>query len=543
MIPLITASLVILFVVGNEKDVQFGPRITVTFIQLIIPVAAAIHTALIFSPEDEPLEMLLALPRPITWLVFERVLVVILIHTAIGVMGMGLMAAQNKLPDAGALLAAWIPAMLFLVSFSLYLTVRTHVMMMGLVGALMAWFIFMLFNPFLMPGMPLPFPFNYIQPLLWTVNIFAQPYAFPEVEYYTLNRLILLGMTVFWFWRTIAQLDDSETLLLSAQDRQTRRRPASTVETSRTKRGLKLHPAPVALSVLWQIAAMWLYETKLHWRHRPLKVVLLTLILTTAITLLIAYDSLVKVMLPGIDIADIAIDQQMMIKGFLFMRMSMSVLTVVQMLILPVILADSVALDEADHMRDMLHSTPLPGWAYLAGKIGGVWFASMTAIGLAFVILCGIWLLAVGAYNPLPMLDSWILFSIPIVLFNGGFAMLVGATQPNRRRAVLVVIGAFLISAYLGGPAVEGFIASLNLNPFNGSLLMKIFEQTSTDPTTYTPIFTMSGVMDYVAGRGLSFFITALIVGTWWSWRWSGVSLRPKTASAVTPLPVQQGSS
>ena len=175
VIPLITASLVILFVVGNEKDVQFGPRITVTFIQLIIPVAAAIHTALIFSPEDEPLEMLLALPRPITWLVFERVLVVILIHTAIGVMGMGLMAAQNKLPDAGALLVAWIPAMLFLVSFSLYLTVRTHVMMMGLVGALMAWFIFMLFNPFLMPGMPLPFPFNYIQPLLWTSTSLRSP--------------------------------------------------------------------------------------------------------------------------------------------------------------------------------------------------------------------------------------------------------------------------------------------------------------------------------------------------------------------------------
>jgi ABC-type transport system involved in multi-copper enzyme maturation permease subunit len=540
VIPLITTLLVIVFVLGNEKDAQFGRTITVSFIHLIIPVAAAVHTALIFSPEDEPLEMLLALPRPITWLVFERLLIIVLIYAGIGVMGMGLMSAQGKLVNAGALLAAWVPPLLFLASFSLYLTVRTRVMLMGLIGALLVWFIFMLFNPFLMPGMPQPFPMNYVQPFLWTVNIFAQPYVFPEAEYYPLNRLTLLGLSVFWLWRTVAQLNDSETLLLTLQDRQTRRRAVPAAEAPKTKRPLRLNPAPVAINVLWQIAAMCLYETKLHWRRRPLKVVFLTLVLTTGIALLIAYNSLMKVSLAGGEITQLPLDQQMMLKGLAFMRMSMSIFTVVQMLILPVILADSVALDEADHMRDMLHSTPLPGWAYLAGKIGGMWWASMSAITFATVSLCIIWLFVVGVYNPLPILDSWIVFSAPIVLFNGGFALLIGATQPNRRRAVLIVMGAFFVSFYLAGPAMgDRFTA---LNPYNNSLLMNIFSQMGTDPMTYTPIFTLSGVTDFVTGRALVFVITALIVGTWWTLRWSGLSLWSKTSSAPAPLPVQQGS-
>lgn len=538
IIPLITFSLVVVLILGNEQEPRFGQSVTVSFVQLIVPAAAAIHTSLIFAPEDEPLEMLLALPRPITWLVFERVLIIVLIYGGIGFVGMGVMAIQDQRVDVGALLAAWIPAMLFLVSFSLYLTVRTRVMLMGLIGSMLVWFIFMLFNPFLMPGTPQPFPMNYVQPFLWTVNIFAQPSVFPESEYYAINRLILLGLSMFWLWRTAAQLSDSEALLLTVQDRQTRRRAKPAVEMPKTKRALKLNPVPVAINVLWQIAAIWLYETKLHWRRRPLKVIFFTLILTTAITLLIAYDSLIKVMLPGLDIAQVGEDQRMLVKGMAFMRMSMSVLTVVQMLILPVILSDSVALDEADHMRDMLHSTPLPGWAYLAGKIGGMWWASMSAIVLAFVILCGIWLLAAGVYNPIPMLDSWIVFSAPVILFNGGFALLVGATQPTRRRAVLVVIGVFFACFYLSGPAVGWSL----LNPFNTDLLLAIFSQNNTPPIAYTPIASLPGVTDYFAGRAFVFLITALVVGTWWTLCWSGSSLWPKTTAVPTPAPVQQGS-
>lgn len=542
VVPLITVLVVIVFVLGNEKDARFNPLVSVPFIQLIIPIAAAIHTALIFSPEDEPLEVLLALPRPITWLVFERVLIVILIHAGIGVMGMGLMAAKGNLVDAGALLAAWVPAMLFLVSFALYLTVRTRVMLMGLVGALVVWFIFMLFNPFLMPGMPQPFPFNFVQPLLWMINIFVQPSMFPEVEYYTLNRLILLGLTVFLFGRTVGQLNDGETLLLTLQDRQMRRRPALAVETSRTKRPLKLHPTPVALSTLWQIAAMWLYEPKLHWRRRPLKVVFITLVAVVGIVLLISYEAFTKLMLQGVPIEQLAYDQQMIIKGLAFTRMPLAMLTVMHMLVMPVLFADSVAIDQNDNMDEMLHSTPLPGWAYLVGKIGGMWWASMSALALALTILSGIWFVSVGPYDVFPALDSWLLLSAPVLLFNGGFAVLIGATQPNRRRAVIAVIGAFFLSFYLGNRFTDGVLNVFHLSPYNTSLLINAFGSNNTLPITYSSLFTLDKMPEFMVGRGLVFAITAIVVGLWWLWRWSGVSLRPKTTSSPAPLPVQQGS-
>jgi len=292
--------------------------------------------------------------------------------------------------------------------------------------------------------------------------------------------------------------------------------------------------------VLWQIAAMWLYETKLHWRRRPLKVVFLTLVITTAISNLIIVTGVSKVDMNLIDVTGLALEQGLLVKGVFLMSISMSILTIVQMLILPLVLADSVALDESDNMMEILHSTPLPGWVYLVRKIGGVWWASMSAIVLALIIISVIDLVVTGPYNVIPMIDGRIVLSIPAVLFNGGFALLMGATQPTRRRAILFVIGVFLLCVYLAGPTGEGSLTALS--PFDGSFLPMIFAQASSRPSIYSPVFTLPGVMDFLIGRGLVFLITALIVGTWWTLRWSGVSLRPKTTPMPTPLPVQQES-
>jgi len=541
IVPLITAAVTLIMILNRDK-VQLTPMISMSVLQLVIPLGAAIHTALIFSPEDEPLEMLLALPRPITWLVLERVLVIVALYAGIGIGGMGLLAAQNRLGDIGMRLGAWLPSMLFLMSFTIYLTTRVRTMTMGLIGALAVWAITLLFGPFLIPsatnaGPHMPFPMNYVQPFLWTINMFAQPLSFPAWEYYTLNRVILLGLSVFFLWRTSALLSDAESLLLSAQDRQTRRKAAPVAAVSNDKRSKKFNSAPVAVNVFWQIAAMWLYEWKLHWRRRPLKVMLSTLIAVVGITMLIAYDAYIKVMLQGADLSQLALDQQMIAKGLAFTHMPLAMLTVMQMLVVPVILCDAIPLDQQDHMDEMLHSTPLPGWAYLVGKIGGLWWAAMSAFLLALTILSGLWFLAVGPFDLRPVLDSWLLLGAPIVLFNGGFAALIGATQPTRRRAAIAVIGVFFLSLYIGGQVTDGFLAALQLNPFNSSVLVNAFGSLGL-PLTFSSLFTLPGMSDFMVGRGMVFLITALIVGGWWTLRWNGFSLWPKTISSSTPTPI-----
>jgi hypothetical protein len=79
------------------------------------------------------------------------------------------------------------------------------------------------------------------------------------------------------------------------------------------------------------------------------------------------------------------------------------------------------------------------------------------------VVLLGVlWLLRIGAYNPIPFLDAVLTGALPAVLIYGAIGVLVGATQPTRRRAIVVVILylgiPMLLAAPLVGTAFEVFL-------------------------------------------------------------------------------------
>jgi ABC-type transport system involved in multi-copper enzyme maturation permease subunit len=305
-------------------------------------------------------------------------------------------------------------------------------------------------------------------------------------------------------------------------------------------KAVKYPAAPVSISVARQIAAMWLYEWKLHWRRRPLKVVFLTLAISASISTLMIISGLSASSMRIGDLSGLTLEYALLVKGVFLMSTSMAMLAFMQMLILPLIMVDSAAIDEQDQMMELLRSTPLPGWAYLVGKIGGMWWAGMSAITLSMLIVCVVSWLAMGAYNPIPMLDGWILLSAPVLLFNGGFVLLVGATQPTRRRAVGMGLGILFLSGYIGGIAPSGPLTALN--PFNGLFVMALFGISDARLPVYLPVFTLPGVMEFVVGRGLVFLVTALLVGAWWTLRWSDLLLRSKTGEIVPSVPAQQGS-
>ena len=107
----------------------------------------------------------------------------------------------------------------------------------------------------------------------------------------------------------------------------------------------------------------------------------------------------------------------------------------------PLCVADAVTQDVQKGVMPVLSSTPLSASTYLAGKIAGSWrlYAVGTLI-VCLVINAETWLLF-GAFDPIPVIQMS-LFSLIILLYLIALSILLGATQPSRRRAIpLVAVG------------------------------------------------------------------------------------------------------
>lgn len=182
----------------------------------VYSLVVAVHIALALSPNDESaLEVMLACERPFYWLAVERILLAFVWHLpmALLLMAVGYGGLDNAWPSVNE----WLLPAIFLAGLTAVTTIYSQESSLSLLIAGLGWFGLGLVGPGLLPAGPtLPVwtsPTNYIQPFLWTLHPFFPSGWLPDI-YYSLNRLIILGVGLALLALSARLLTNNERLLL-----------------------------------------------------------------------------------------------------------------------------------------------------------------------------------------------------------------------------------------------------------------------------------------------------------------------------------------
>ncbi|MBZ0291132.1 MAG: hypothetical protein K8L99_01070 [Anaerolineae bacterium] len=186
-------------------------------VELVIPLVMAVQAALVFSPDDEPaLEVMLACPRKITWVLIERLLVLALIQGSLALIGVAISTYFAPGQDPLIMIIRWIPPTVLLTGFAIYITVRSRVAAFGATVTGLIWFVFAFFSASLLPDGMTFWPLNYLQPFIWIINPYLEPTSLTLGDYW-LNRLCVLLLGANLIALTLYLLRDEERLLLGTR--------------------------------------------------------------------------------------------------------------------------------------------------------------------------------------------------------------------------------------------------------------------------------------------------------------------------------------
>ncbi|MCB9455084.1 MAG: ABC-2 transporter permease [Anaerolineaceae bacterium] len=208
---------------------------------------------------------------------------------------------------------------------------------------------------------------------------------------------------------------------------------------------------------LLQIAAMIRYEFRLHWRGRALLVIILALLVMNGVTALVMSQS-----------------GDSMPAGLVINHSAMAWATVGVTLafLLPIIVSDTIPKDRQLGVRELLDTLPMTRAVYLLGKVLGVYAAVLLGLLVVMLITGVLDLLLFGEVNLSRFLEIWLIGAMAMVILNGGLGVLLPASQPNRRRAVVLVIAVLILSFALSGTGFESGSIDTYFNPVRPPIIM-----------------------------------------------------------------------
>ncbi|MCB9451574.1 MAG: hypothetical protein H6672_09045 [Anaerolineaceae bacterium] len=186
-------------------------------IESFIPLAVAIQAALIFSPDDElALEVMLASPRPIYWVLLERLAIVLLGQGAIALVTVALSLVLVKDQEIGVAVLRWLPPMILMAGMASYITLSSRVAAFGVTVSGLVWFFFNFFGESFLPGAPTFWPLNALLPFIWPFHPYLQPADLGMGDYW-LNRLCVLLAGIGFIMLAVYQLQQEESVLLGSR--------------------------------------------------------------------------------------------------------------------------------------------------------------------------------------------------------------------------------------------------------------------------------------------------------------------------------------
>ena len=506
--PMLTLVVVVLLILDPDSPLLPSALSRETIIQLILPLATAVQAAMIFSPDEEPgLEIQLALPRPLSWLVLERLAVILLMQMLVALVASALIVALEPGMNIAVLLVGWIPSALFLSGLALQATLSARIVAAGIAAAGTLWFAFLLLGDLFLPGGSWSFPLNILQPFLWPLNVHARPEHLSLGDYW-LNRLFLFAAGIGFLMMVVRRVNDTEAILLNVSQKQRRKQPL-TEQATPLRASVRLTPVPVIIEPLRQIIGLARYEFKMQWRRRGIKLltaVMLAGVLIGAVLFPVDMQSIAS--LPPIE--TLTAEQAQTQKGLaLALLMSLTLLAALTF-VLPLLVVDAIPIEYAHQTDELMRSLPVGRGVYLAGKVTGTWLATLSSLALAVALSLLVWGLRVGAFNPTFYFDMLLTGAIPLLLTNGACAVLIGATQTSQQRAVILLLVVLLLPPFLFGSIVPG-----------GMTLLEHYVGQAMEGAMYVPPVIPAGGLTFpVVTRTL--LVGLAQAGVWWIviWLW-----------------------
>jgi ABC-type transport system involved in multi-copper enzyme maturation permease subunit len=191
--------------------------------------------------------------------------------------------------------------------------------------------------------------------------------------------------------------------------------------------------------ILSQLLAVLRYEFRMHWRRRPLIVMTFSLIVMNVFMLLLGKDGIDRVLASASASANQLLD---------LVPLLLNVTYVVILAFFVPLSADAVPIDTQLGTRELLNVLPLKSHTYLFGKFLGMALSLMLAVTIGVAVMAVGAALVFGPYDFGKLVRMLLLALFPLAIFNAGISMLLGATQPSRRRAALIG-GAFAIWCFV----------------------------------------------------------------------------------------------
>lgn len=178
-------------------------------IEVILPLIAGMSAALIFAPDDEPiLELMLSSPRPVQWVLYERLLALGLLQLVIGIAGSVVISNQPGGEPFLQNVIRWFAPTIAIIGVSLWASVWGRRTSYGVLMAIVICTGMAIANDVLL--------FRF--PQLWTIIFYVQPRDLPA-DQYLVNRLILIGIGVVLTALVFIRLNDTEKLLGTGEKR------------------------------------------------------------------------------------------------------------------------------------------------------------------------------------------------------------------------------------------------------------------------------------------------------------------------------------
>lgn len=208
------------------------------------------------------------------------------------------------------------------------------------------------------------------------------------------------------------------------------------------------------------------YEFLLHWRRRALVVLMVSLL---PLPLLGAFLSRAQVGELALGAA-----QSGLTAAYVREQITLALLPLtwpptylVLALMLPSLMAEALPRDRQLGLHDLFGSLPLTPATYLLGKLLGAWASILAGLGAAAVVIGAVWWWGVGPFEGGFYAQLWLMGATVLGLTNAGVGLLLGATQPTRRRAVFVgiafaVVCILALMTSLSGTAPHPLLQWLN---------------------------------------------------------------------------------
>lgn len=172
-------------------------------LEVVLPLFVGVQAALLFAPDDEPpLELMLAKPRPLPWVLFERTAALIVIYGLIAGVASLLVLTLPNAESLAQTFVRWLPPSIGMIGIGVWISVSSRKASSGVFAVVMLCGAMAVGQTVLLPRYEfMSWVMFYVQP--WDVS----------AERYLANRLILTLIGLLTFASALGLLRDSERML------------------------------------------------------------------------------------------------------------------------------------------------------------------------------------------------------------------------------------------------------------------------------------------------------------------------------------------